>query len=65
MYSKCLQVRKGSLVPSLSFPLAAGDRRRQITPVKFHIPSLTETEDPRLEGAEAQGAVCKPQDSGE
>jgi hypothetical protein len=60
MNSKCLQVRKGSLVPPLSFPLAAGDRRRRITPVKPHAPSLTETEDLGLEGAKAQGAICKP-----
>jgi hypothetical protein len=38
MNSKCLQVRKGSLVPSLPLSLAAGDRQRQITPVKLSRP---------------------------
>jgi hypothetical protein len=61
--SKCLQVRKGSQVPPHSFPLTAGDRQRWITPVKPHAPSLTEAEDPGLEGAKTKGVICKACDS--
>ena len=49
-------------LPDLSF-LAAGEPLAGKRPVKPRLPSLTLAEDLGLEFEEAQGAVCKPQDS--
>jgi hypothetical protein len=58
--SKCPQVREGSLTLPLPFDSTAGDRCRPCTPVKPRYPLCWTGRELGLEGAKAQGAICKP-----
>jgi hypothetical protein len=50
-------------MPPHPFPLTAGGRHRRTWPVNPRVPPLTTVRDPKFKGAEAQGAICKAEDS--
>jgi hypothetical protein len=57
--SKCPQVREGSLMLPLPFDSTADDRRRPCVLVKSRHPLCWTGRELGLEGAKAQGAICK------